>query len=113
MAVMTPVALDDTLRAVGTALVDSKLKGAKMTTGQMLVAFEQTLRHVLKASGASAGQSGGLAARAADMVHSQLVPSWSTLRGTSAPAALVQLLFHVEQRLLLAHTGAMSALCCM
>ena len=95
-------ALDESLAAVASALVDTKLKAAKTSTGQTLVAFEHAMRRWLKDAIAKHGSCGGVGE---EVVQCQLLPSWPALRGASAPAALSQMLFHIEQRLLLAHTG--------
>ena len=92
-------AVDALLYAAAATLVDSKLKTAKVTTGQMLVTFEQALRHMVK----SAQQRG---AAAGAPLHSALLPSWPPLRQAGAADAFAALLCHLEQRLFLAHTGA-------
>ena len=83
--------------------MDSKLKTAKTTTGQTLVTFETALRRMAKERQHRDG--------AGTVVHSALLPSWPPLRQAAAPEAFAALLFHLEQRLQLAHTGAL--LSCM
>jgi hypothetical protein len=99
LCVTALTALDDVVQAVGCAAVDSKLKTARDSTGQTLVAFEHSLRRLLKCPQGESVVGGGV-------VHGHLLPSWPPLRPAAASSAFAQLLFHIEQRLLLAHTGA-------
>jgi hypothetical protein len=105
-------AVQDMLRAVAAALVDAKLRTQTMTTGQTLVSIETSM-HVLlhgtpgtQKDGKPVG--GGLLEGGSSqvLVDSCLLPSWPPLQAASAGTTLVSLLVAMEQRLLLAHTGA-------
>lgn len=97
------------------ALVDAKLKAASSNTGETLVMLESFLRSALREdpSRAPVTDKAGGGSRCEHVVACSLLPSWPRLHAESTAAAVMRLLFALEQRLLLARSGALRGnMCC-
>eukprot|EP00892_Ulva_mutabilis_P006373 jgi/Ulvmu1/4107/UM019_0086.1 len=100
----------EALQAIATSLVDCRFKATSGGAGQALMNLEQCLRYAMRQSHqlpATADCEGGTTATPLDRpVHCCVLPSWPALQVNSTGSAVAELLFFLQQRFHLAHTGS-------
>lgn len=97
----------DALQAIAASLVDCRFKSTSGGAGQALMSLEHSLRHAVrpKQSPASENESSFNLMFLDRPVDCCVLPSWPALQVNSAGSAVAELLFLLQQRFHLAHTG--------
>lgn len=95
------------LCAIASSLVDSRFKSASGGAGHALMSLEHSLRRAMRPKTVPVGDHGGshdtmFLERPVDC---RILPSWPALQVNSASSAVAELLFFLQQRFQLAHTG--------
>lgn len=97
----------DALQAIAASLVDCRFKSTSGGAGQALMSLEHSLRHAVRPKQpAAADHETSYHSIFLDRpVDCCVLPSWPALQVNSAGSAVAELLFFLQQRFHLAHTG--------
>ena len=105
------------LQAIAASLVDCRFKSASGGAGQALMSLEHSLRHVARHKQqmlTAVERESSICCTVLDRpVHCFVLPSWPALQVNSPGSAMAELLFFLQQRLYLAHTGEFINCWCM